>query len=494
MSADVTRLEPSPSVHESAPRIVWALAWPAVLLNSLQVVNTLLDRGFIGHLESAALTAHGGATNVMFLLFSLAMAVGTSATALVSRAYGAQQNQELRQASREALGVAAFGGVLLAGIAALIAPLFARALLPADDHRSATLMVQFLWAYVSGMPAIFLIQVLAGSLRGVGDTKSPMVISGFQILLHIVLNYVLIFPSHDIAGLKLPGLGLGLLGAGLALSISAWVSAIVYLAFSARSRVGTLWPIRLPRLDWTRRILKIALPAALMSVLRVGSLALFTVVLASIPMAVPELGQLASNAALAAIPGFPGLPGSASAASTAIAAMSVGFAIESIMFMPAFGLSVAAATLVGQSLGMQRPDRAERMGWTAAHHSAIVTGILAIPIYFAAPTIAGVLVGGKADIAAEAALLIQLLCLTEVFFGYAMTLIGAMQGAGDTVRPMWITIFTMWGLRVPLAFVLTLPLGMGATGAWVSMSVTQAVQGLAAIWLFKQGGWKTKKV
>lgn len=494
MSTDVSSLESPIATRENATRIVWALAWPAVLLNSLQVVNTLLDRGFIGHLEPAALTAHGGATNVMFLLFSLAMAVGTSATALVSRAFGAQEMTEVRHAGRESLGVAAFGGVALAIVAAAVAPIFARALLPADDVRASALMVQFLWAYAAGLPAIFLIQVLAGSLRGVGDTKSPMVISGFQILLHIVLNFLLVFPAHDLGPITILGFGLGLVGAGMALSISAWVAAIVYLGFSTRSRVGTLWPLRLPRIDWTRRILRIALPAALMSVLRVGSLALFTIVLASIPAGTHEATHLASTWALAALPGFPVLQGESSAASTAIAAMSVGFAIESIMFMPAFGLSVAAATLVGQSLGMKRPDRAERMGWTAAHHAAIVTGILAIPIFFAAPSIAHLLVGGKESIAAEASLLIQFLCITEVFFGYAMTLIGAMQGAGDTVRPMWITVFTMWGLRVPLAFVLTLPLGMGATGAWAAMSVTQAIQGIAAIVLFKQGRWKTKKV
>jgi Na+-driven multidrug efflux pump len=81
---DVT-LEPD-AASEHPVRVVWALAWPAVALNSLQVVNTLLDRGFIGHLPAAALTAHGGATNIMFMMFSLAVAVSTGATALVSRA------------------------------------------------------------------------------------------------------------------------------------------------------------------------------------------------------------------------------------------------------------------------------------------------------------------------------------------------------------------------------------------------------------------------
>jgi Na+-driven multidrug efflux pump len=95
---------------------------------------------------------------------------------------------------------------------------------------------------------------------------------------------------------------------------------------------------------------------------------------------------------------------------------------------------------------------------------------------------------------------------TEVFFAYAMVLIGAMQGAGDTRRPLWLSLFALWGLRVPVAALLALPAvsffglatikgaGMGADGAWLSMAATQLVQGAAAIWLFKKGAWKLTKV
>ncbi|MBX7132531.1 MAG: MATE family efflux transporter [Fimbriimonadaceae bacterium] len=466
--AAIAESSPAPGhMAENAARVVWALAWPAVALNSLQVINTLLDRGFIGHLQAAALTAHGASTNVMFLMFSLAMALGTSATAIVSRAFGAENHPEVRQASKQSLGLALIGGFLLAALCFGIAPLFASALLPAKDTAAQSEMVGFIRAYCLGLPAIYLIQVLAGSLRGVGDTRSPMMISGFQIGLHIILNYLLIFPPHEFLGLKLPGAGWGLVGAASALSLSAWVSAIAYVLYASRTPLGEQWRIRLPRLDWVNRILKIAIPAAVMSVLRVGSLAAFTLVLASLP---GDQGSIA------------------------IAAMGTGFAIESVMFMPAFGLSMAAASLVGQSLGMKRPDRAERLAWTAGNYGAVVTAALAIPVFIAAPAIANLLLGSKVAIASEAANLIRVLCATEILFCYAMTMVGAMQGAGDTVRPMWLTIICMWGLRVPLAWMLALPLAMGSMGAWIAMSFTQAVQGLLSIWMFKQGKWKDKKV
>lgn len=497
--------------RENAARVVWALAWPAVALNSLQTVNILLDRAFIGRLEPSSLTALGAATNVLFLMFSVAMAIGTASTAIVSRAFGAGDEETWKTATRQSVSISLAVGGSMALLCWFFAPLAASSLLPATDLRAQELMIGFLRLYAIGLPAIYVIQALAGALRGAGDTRSPMTISGLQILLHIVLNFLLIFPTRQIGGVSVPGFGMGLMGAGLALSLSATLAAVVYLAYSGKTVVGEAWRTGLPSWSWIQRVMRIATPAAMQSVLRVASLAAFTLALAEVVNRPLTYLQQSGSMAMAAMPGFgvvSQLATPLSDASIAIAAMSVGFAIESIMFMPGFGLSVAAASLVGQSLGMKRPDRAAQLGWTAGHHAGAVTLLLAIPIFFLADPIAHLLVEGSPAIAAEAANLIRILCVTEIMFGYAMALIGAMQGAGDTVSPLWITIVCMWVLRVPLAFVLALPAGApllagltlpigfdwGATGAWWAMSFTQAVQGILAIVLFAQGRWKAKRV
>lgn len=464
-------------------RTVWALAWPAVALNSLQVVNSLLDAGFIGHLPRSALVAYGGVTTIQFLLFSLAMAIGTAATALVSRAFGAGQHSEFRKASRQSLLVSILAGIVIGLLGVISAPATAAAFIPTDEVEARRLMVSFLTIYAAGVPAIYVIQALAGSLRGVGDTRSPMVISGIQILLHILLNFILIFPARPLGGgIVIPGFNMGLLGAATALSLSAWLSAIGYTLYSVRTPLGSMLQLQLPQASWVGRILKIAIPAGLMAVLRVASLAVFTMVL--------KHSKDAGNA---------------------VAAMRPGFAIESIMFMPSFGLSMAAAALVGQSLGMKRPDRAERLAWTAAHHAALVTLALTAPIFLFSDQIASVMIVGKPAIAEQAALLLRYLAVTEIGFAYAMVMIGAMQGAGDTKRPLWITVISLWVLRVPLAILLALPagaiisegwgtfvlpfgVGLGAVGAWISMSFSQLVQGILAIAYFRAGAWKTIKV
>lgn len=448
-------------VRENATKIVWTLAWPAVALNSLAVINNLLDTGFVGRLAPAAITAQGASIAVVFLLFQVAFALGTAATALVSRAFGADDHVEVRQATKQSLSLSVILGLGLTGICALLGFLVPQVLIPANNHEAMRLMTLYVVVYGFSLPAQHIIQVLAGSLRGVGDTKSPMVFSGLQILLHMTFNFLLIFPTRPVLGVTVPGANLGLAGAGAAFALSSWVSALVYLGYGRGTEFGSLWRLSRPNLEWVQRIVRIALPASIMGIVRTAAMGVFMLVLRFVPDA-----------------------------SEALAAVRGGFTIESIMFMPGLGLSMAAAALVGQSLGMGKPERAEKLGWTAAHYSGLVVLCLSIPIFLFAQFIANALVPSDPQIAREMATMMRFMCTTEFLFGYSMVMSGALQGAGDTVSPMWITIISLWGLRVPLAFFLALPVGLGATGAWMSMALTQGIAGLMGMWFFKRGRWK----
>jgi len=450
---------------ESATRVVWALAWPAVALNSLAIVNNLLDTGFVGRLAPAAITAQGASIAVAFLLFQIAMALSAASTAIVSRSYGANELHEAKFANLQCMSLAIFIGMALAGVCALMGIVMPHVLIPSDNPVAMKYMTAYLIAYAFSLPAQHIIQVFAGSLRGIGDTKSPMVISGLQILLHMTFNFLLIFPTRHFGAITIPGAGWGLAGAGSAFSISSWIAALVYLAFGKRTLFGSMWNLPRPSKQWAQRILRIAFPAAIMGIVRTAAMGVFIFVLRFVPDA-----------------------------SAAVGAVRGGFTIESIMFMPGVGLSMAAAALVGQSLGMGKPERAEKLGWTAGHYSAGVVLLLSIPIFIFAPTIAGLLVQSDPQIAHEMASMIRFMCMTEFLFGYSMVMSGALQGAGDTVRPMWITVITLWCLRVPLAFFLALVVGLGANGAWISMALTQGIAGILGMVVFKRGRWKAVKV
>lgn len=399
-------------------------------------------------------------------MISLSFALGTAATALVSRAYGAGKVAEFVEANRKVVSISIISGLLLTGVGYFIAPLAAAAFIPADNPRAAELLIVYMRVFLIGLPAIFLIQTLAGSLRGIGDTKSPMYISGMQVILHIVLNYLLIFPPRTLGnGFTVPGFDLGLAGAALAFAISAWIAALIYILWSVKTPLEKSLGLAMPSFDWVRRILRIATPAALMSVTRVTSLMAFTYILKFVPQS-----------------------------SSAIAAIRPSFSIEALAFMPSFGLTVAAGALVGQSLGMLKPERAYRLGWAAAHQAAIVSTAVAVIMFVFADPIAGFILPDQPDVAPIVASYLRFISVTEIMFAYGMVLIGAMQGAGDTIRPFWMTLLCMWLLRVPLAWVFAIGFGMGVDGAWLSLSITQLVQGLIAIWLWKKGHWRTTEV
>ncbi len=463
-------------------KTVLLLAWPAVALNALQTVNSLLDTNFVQHLDKAALTAIGSALTTVFLLYSMSMAIGVAATALVSRAYGAGDLEGFKDANRKCLGFSLVAGLFITALALFLAPAIADFMIPPGQPLAAKLMHQYLGIVAWMMPAIFIIQSLAGSLRGIGDTKSPMWVSGLQIILHITLNFILIFPSRSINGITIPGFDLGLDGAAWAMTISAWISAFIYLGWCTRTQLGRVWRIQLPDLGWINRIFRLAAPAGMMSIVRVTSLMAFSWILGRLPDG-----------------------------DVAIGAIRPGFSIEALAFMPSFGLAIAASALVGQSLGARDPDRASRLGWMAAHMAGAISFIASIFTFVFADTLAGLLLPDKIEFAAMTASYLRYVSVTEFLFGYGMVLISAQQGAGDTRAPFWLTFFCMWILRVPLAAILALPLlqitiggqtitilssnfAMGADGCWLTLAITQAVQGLAAMWLWNRGRWKTARV
>ena len=454
---------------------LWHMAWPVVSLNLHQVVNGLLDRSFIGHLPEAAMSGHGASMSFIFMLFSLAIAISIGAGAIVARAYGAKHIHEFREGSQQALQVSMVVGIGLGILSFFLAPLFGHMVFKRTDVNDIAYVTQFLQAYSIGVPAICIIQVIAACLRSIGDTKSPMVLSGIQILLHITLNFIFIFPQRGL----IPGLNLGLAGAGFALSTSAWVAAILYIWHVRSTELGVKFTFALPQKLWVARILRIAVPSAGQAILRTASLTAFTLILSNVENH-----------------------------SAAIAAMSAGFAIESLMFAQAFGFSAATSALVGQNLGAKNPTRAEHIGWLASVIAFTAAVLISIPVYFLVPSFAPALAGHKDAVVAQIVDLVRLLCLTEPLFCLAMVLIGGMQGAGDTKRPLWIGIFCLWGLRVPLALIMALPTGaavmfgiglpfglaLGAHGAWMAMAGTQGLQGLFAVAAWKVGKWKTVRV
>lgn len=449
---------------ENINRLVWRLAWPTVVLQAVQSINTILDVFYVGEIEnSSALTASGAGATISFLIFALAVPLTVSTTALVSRAFGSGDIEGCKKITRQSVQFGFYASICIAMILLLSFPFAANAMIPKSDPDAREMFLQYCNAMVIGLPGLIAIEILAGALNGIGKTKAPMLLSGLQMALQMSLNTILIH-NHEL-GIGIKGLGLGLPGAGYAMSISQWAAAIGYFMWVKRSVIGNCFNIALPQLEAAKKIVTIASPSLVTWLLRVGTQGVFTTILTNVPNS-----------------------------SHAIAAMRGGFAIESIAFLPAFGMGVAGSVLVGQSLGQNNSTRAYKLGWYCSHTAAIITGLISLLIIIFAGPISNILITGKPEVSAILKGYIYIIFASEVFFAYALGTAGAMQGAGDTIRPFFNTVLSLWVVRLPLTYFLAVTMELGALGCWIGMSSTQVLQGVISILQFKSGAWRNTKI
>jgi len=190
---------------------------------------------------------------------------------------------------------------------------------------------------------------------------------------------------------------------------------------------------------------------------------------------------------------FFGILGRIPEATYAIAALTIGLRTEALAFMPGLAFSVAATSMVGQNLGARQPDRAAQGAWASAWQGIGVMGAIGILFIAFAHPIASVFTNDP-KVLPLAASYLWVNGISEPFLAIAMILTGALQGAGETRLPTIATIVTLWFIRLPLCYYLTLTLGLGSFGAWIAMSGSTVLAGLATLLVFKLSHWQEIEV
>jgi putative MATE family efflux protein len=178
----------------------------------------------------------------------------------------------------------------------------------------------------------------------------------------------------------------------------------------------------------------------------------------------------------------------------AVAALPIGLTAESIAFMPGFGYSIAASALVGQALGARDPEKAERYGWSSTWQAVAVMSLMGLVFYITADPFVRYIFTSDPEVHRLAVSYLRIMAVSEPFLALGMVLTGALQGAGDTMRPAILTAFTFWAFRMPLAYVLAVVAGLQTIGAWYSMAATTMLGGILSVVLFKSGTWKRIQV
>ncbi len=439
----------------SLNRSILLLAIPMVLEMVLESLFAVVDVFWVGRLGANAVATVGLTESLIALVFAIGLGLSLSTTAMVARRIGEKDPEDAAIAGVQAivLGLAICLGM---GIPAGI---FAPQLLKLMGATPAIVAVGSGYARIAlgGCGAIIMLFLNNAIFRGAGDAAIAMRLLWVSNIINLILDPCLIF-----------GIGpfphLGVTGAALA-TFSGRTIGVLYQFY--RLLKGT------ERIHILTRHLRISLDVML-RLLRVSLTGMLQFAIA--------------NASWIFLVRIVSLFGSAS-----VAGFTVAIRIVTFFILPSWGLSNAAATLVGQNLGARQPDRATRVVWRTGLYNMLFLGVIGIFfVVFATPVVK--LFVDDPSVIPIAAIALRTFSCGNVGYAYGMVMLQAFNGAGDTFTPTVVNFFGFWVLELPLAWLLAVGLGLHAEGAFLAIVVAECAMAAAGILLFRQGRWRKQQI
>jgi putative MATE family efflux protein len=443
--------------YTTAPinRAVVMLAIPMVMEMIMESVFAVVDVFWVAHLGANAVATVGLTESMLTIVYTVAMGTGIGAMALVARRVG---EKNLEEAARTAVQAIALGAIL-AAIVGVIGGTQASRLLRLMGASPE--IVSTGWKFTTVMLGcnftVFLLFLINAVFRGAGDAAIAMRVLWFGNALNIILGPCFIF-----------GLGpfpeLGVTGAAVATNIGRGTAVLLQIYTLARGR---------SRIKITRAQLGLDF-TVMMSVLRLsGSTMLQLLINTSSYIGLVRL-----------ISGF---------GSPALAGYTIGIRVIIFALLPSWGLSNAAATLVGQNLGAKEPERAEAAVWQACRYNMLFLGSISVIFLLAANVIVG-LFTREPEVAYYAVSCLRIVSAGFVFYAVGMVITQSFNGAGDTWTPTIINLFIFWVWEIPLAYALSHYTSLGPLGVFSALAIAFSTLAVVSGVIFRRGKWKQKKV
>src|SRR5256712_1651287 len=439
----------------SIGRAIFLLALPLSQGMAMESIFGIPVVFFGGRLAPEAAPTIGLTESMLTLVSALAIGLGIGTTAVVARRVGEKDRDGAAHAAVQATALGIAGAVLLGGLGVTLAP----RLLALMGASPAVLQVGsgYTRVMLGGEATIVVLFVVNAVFRGAGDAAIAMRVLWLANAINIVLGPCFIF-----------GLGpfpeLGVTGAAVATTIGRGTGALY--AISRLLRSGS-------RIAVQRRHLRIDMP-----VMR-------------------TVARLSGSGALQSIIGMASWIGLvrivATFGSQALAGYTIGIRIVIFALLPSWGMSNAAATMVGQALGARDPDRAERAVWRACLYNLVFLSAIGLAfVIFAAPIVSAFT--SDAAVLGYGVECLRIIAAGFAFYAYGMVLSQSFNGAGDTFTPTMLNLIVFWLWEIPLAWALAVVLGMGPRGAFVAVAVAFSTLAVAAGAIFRRGRWKRTAV
>lgn len=442
-------------------RLTVQLSAPAVMAQISSIIMQYIDASMVGRLGAEASASIGLVSTSTWLFWGLCTAAATGFSVQVAHRIGARENREARMVLRQSIVATLLFSFLLLSIGSAISGALPGWLGGGDVIRPDA--SRYFLIFCLSLPALQLNFLAGGMLRCSGNMVVPSVLNALMCGLDVVFNLLLIFPSREVTlfgvGLTIPGAGLGVTGAALGTALAEVVIAVWMMWFlwtrSSELRLSGECGSFLPRANCLRKAVRIGLPMGCEHIILCGAQILTTVIVA-------PLGTFA------------------------IAANSFAITAESLCYMPGYGIADAATTLVGQSLGAGRRELTFRFARITVTLGIAVMGMMGAVMYVAAPLMMG-LMTPVVEVQALGVMALRTEAFAEPMFAASIVAYGVFVGAGDTLIPSVMNLFSIWAVRLTLAAVLA-P-SMGLQGVWVAMCIELCFRGAIFLFRLKRGKW-----
>ncbi|EAC5283575.1 MATE family efflux transporter [Listeria monocytogenes] len=420
------------------------LALPATVENILETSVGFIDSLMISQIGLFAVAGVGIANAVLNVYIAVFIALGIGTSSLISRYIGADNSEKAKLIAKQSLLLAIVSGLCLGLVSLLIGPQLLK--LMGATEQTFNYSLQFFCIVGGGSVTIATMIILGSILRALGDTKSPMKIGLITNILNIILDYILIFGLGPLPALGVAGTAIGTLVARLLGTILLYrkVQSTI-LSFSFRSIFQ--------RSNY-QELLNLSFPAALERfVMRLGQVLYFGLIVA--------IGAKTYSA------------------------HSIAGSIESFVYMPAYGLATAAATLAGNSIGKKDYVETKRVAFYAVKYGVIVLSILGIGLFFGTPYIAPWFTT-DAEAIKQIVIALRIDSFNQPGLAISLILAGVLQGMGDTKTPLYSTAFGMWVTRILGVILLGNILDLGIAGVWLAIGMDLYIRSLFLIYRFRR--------
>ncbi len=438
--------------------LIVQLSIPGILAQISEIIMEYIDASMVGSLGADASASIGLIASTTWLMGGIGNAVGTGFSVQIAQYVGAGNEKKARDIFRQGIVSVLCMGALIGLVGALI-----HTGLPVWLGGDAAIVghsADYFLVFSLTMPVMTLLNLVSGALQCTGNMTAPSLLLVMTCILDVVFNSFMIFPEHSVAGIPLPGAGLGVAGAALGTTlaeVTALIAGILYIQW--RSRI--LRHHRGEKLRMQAHDLgiaaKIALPIAFESSVLCAAQITCTAIVA-------PLGTLA------------------------IAANSLAVTAESLCYMPGYGIGSAATTLIGQSIGAGRRDLVRRLGWLTTVFGALLMAGSGALMFAFAPQMIGILTPDR-EVRALGASVLRIEAFAEPMFGASIVAGGVFRGAGDTLVPSCMSLLSMWAVRIPLAAFLAPRIGL--RGVWTAMCIELCFRGV--IFLIRLAGHRWSK-